>query len=465
MTQAAKYAPRIGASRRIARGAVAIIVVFCLLTPIFFRPVVQGVDTIGYYSWVRTAVIEQSLDVRSSWEHYQNELILQFPGYRMTTPTGYIHNQWAAGPALLWLPFFLAAHGVVLLLKVAGVPLVADGFSFPYVFAVGIGTCVYVLAALLLLYATAHRYFSQAIAAGSVIVIAFATPLVFYTFVNPFTSHGLDAFAGAFYVACWLRVRDKPTFGRRAALGLVIGLATWIRVQNLLLLVVPALETTLLLFLPRRNAWSRRLGAFLSAAVPLALGVAVLILPLMLFWRVVYGQWIVNTYAAASGLVFDPLKPHLLEVLFSSDRGLFVWSPVLILSMAGTLPLWHRDRRLTMLLVINFLITYFLVASSNMWSGVVAFGARHFVACTSYFVLGLAAFSTRLEPHIKLKWLAVGGVAFIVWNFLLIIQYALEWVPRGGEVDLVKMIVNQFRVVPENFPRIIQAFLNRLSES
>ncbi len=61
----------------------AIIVAFCLAAPVLFRPVAKGVDTNGYYSWVRAAVIEQSLDVQSSWEHYQDELILQFPGYHM----------------------------------------------------------------------------------------------------------------------------------------------------------------------------------------------------------------------------------------------------------------------------------------------------------------------------------------------------------------------------------------------
>ena len=465
MTEELRFLPTTRPTRRMDRGAVAIVVAFCLLAPIFFRPVVQGVDTIGYYSWVRAAVIEQSLDVRSTWEHYPGELILQFPGYRITTPTGYIHNQWAAGPALLWLPFFLAAHGAVLLLNAAGVPLAADGFSFPYVFAAAAGTCVYVLAAMLLIYASARRYFTESIAAGSVIVVAFATPLIFYTFVNPFTSHGLDAFAGALYVFCWLAVRDRPTFGRRLALGLVIGLATWIRVQNLLLLVAPVAGMTWLLCWPREIAWRVRARAFLSAVVPFALGVAALILPLMLFWRIVYGQWIINTYAAASGLVFDPFHPHLREVLFSSDRGLLIWSPVLVFSLAGTLPLWRRDRGLTALLVTNFVLTYWLVASSNMWSGLVAFGARHFVACASYFALGLAAFADRLGRRVKLPWLAAAGAAFIVWNFLLIIQYALEWVPRGGEVDLATMIVNQFRVVPENLTRIFQALLNRLNES
>ncbi len=465
MSQNLDSATRLRFGNRIDRGAVVITVLFLVLAPLLLRPVVQGVDTVGYYSWVRAAVIEQSLDVRSSWEHYQNELILQFPGYHITTPTGFIHNQWAAGPALLWLPFFLVAHVIVLLLNALGVPVAADGFSFPYVLASSIGTCAYSLATLLLLYAIARRYFTNTIAAGSVIVVAFATPLVFYTFVNPFTSHAFDAFVGALYVFCWIRVRDKPAFGTYVALGLVIGLATWIRVQNLLLLVVPAIETISLLFLPLELDWKKRFHAFMSAVVPLITGIGVLIFPLLLFWRTVYGNWIVNTYSAASGLVFNPLNPHLVEVLFSSDRGLFVWSPVLIFSILGTLPLWRIDRRLTVLLVVNFLFIFYIVASSNMWNGAVAFGARHFVGCTSYFVLGLAAFAAILARRIKTQWLVLAGGVFIIWNFLLIIQYALELVPRTGEVDLINMVVNQFRVVPESLPRIFRAFLNRLNET
>jgi len=75
------------------------------------------------------------------------------------------------------------------------------------------------------------------------------------------------------------------------------------------------------------------------------------------------------------------------------------------------------------------------------------------------FTLGLAALIQAL-PEKKALWAAVGGV-FIIWNFLLIVQYVLRTVPRHGDVDLGEMVRNQFLVIPENLPRIVRALFDR----
>src|SRR5215472_996074 len=48
------------------------------------------------------------------------------------TETGYVSNQFTVGPALLWAPFLVSAHGVVRLSDARGSHIPADGFSFPY---------------------------------------------------------------------------------------------------------------------------------------------------------------------------------------------------------------------------------------------------------------------------------------------------------------------------------------------
>ena len=57
----------------------------------------------------------------------------------------------------------------------------------------------------------------------------------------------------------------------------------------------------------------------------LALIFVLLFAPLMIFWRVVFGAWLLNTYSTIHGPhAFDWGGHHVLNVLFSSNRGLFI---------------------------------------------------------------------------------------------------------------------------------------------
>ncbi len=440
-------------------GIIAICLSFLLGALLLFRPEAHGVDPIAYYSWLRAAVIEHTLDVGSTWQHYYNEPLSREPDFTMKTATGYSYNHWAAGPAILWSPLYLMAHLFVLADNASGGSMPADGYSFPYLFAASISTVLYALLGVILLYRIAMRYFQPAIAAGSAIVVVFATPLVFYTFSNPLMSHALDAFAGIVYVFAWLRARDKPGAGRRMAVGMAIGLAMWIRVQNALLVAVPALEV--LSALLEHGNLRQRFKELLKRGVPLGIGLALLVVPLMAFWKVMYGAWIVNTYSASQGTFINLASPHLLEVLFSSNRGLFTWSPVLLPAVAGTIPLWRIDRRLTLLLIAGFLLNYYLVASLSFWSGGAAFGARFFINSTAYFGLGLAAAADWLHRRVSLRAMTIAGGVFVCWNLLLLVQYALNWVPHGGDVDLLMMAKNQFLVIPANLQRVINILISR----
>src|SRR5260370_41249058 len=68
------------------------------------------------------------------------------------TANGHLDNHFTVGPAMLWTPFLLVAHAGVLIARVFGAHVLADGFSLPYLIAMAFGTLVYGFAALLLSY-------------------------------------------------------------------------------------------------------------------------------------------------------------------------------------------------------------------------------------------------------------------------------------------------------------------------
>src|SRR5207342_429769 len=112
-----------------------LLLLFLLSLPLI-NPIVHG-DGVGYYAYARAPLIEHSLHFEEDWRHAN----LNFSQSRTRqdgqllpedyTETGYVSNLFTIGPAILWFPFLLFAHLLVLLLNFLGIPIAANGFSIP----------------------------------------------------------------------------------------------------------------------------------------------------------------------------------------------------------------------------------------------------------------------------------------------------------------------------------------------
>jgi hypothetical protein len=184
--------------------------------------------------------------------------------------------------------------------------------------------------------------------------------------------------------------------------------------------------------------------------------------PQTIVWRIVFGHWIeLNPYAGGAGVGFNWLHPHIFGVLFSTNRGLFIWTPLMLPAVLGWLCLRQKTRQLTAMLVTNFVLQFYVVASWGAWSGSAAFGQRFFTNMVPAFALGLAALLNVLQQRVRFRWIASACALFVVWNGLLLIRYVLEDIPRIGSVPLSELIVGQFTVLPRYLDRIIQILLTR----
>ena len=79
------------------------------------------------------------------------------------TPTGYAQSAWTIGPAIVWAPFFAAAHPVAHRLAAGGADVSTNGVSFPYRQAVCIAGLFYGLLGCWFIYRLTH---SSSIAAS-----------------------------------------------------------------------------------------------------------------------------------------------------------------------------------------------------------------------------------------------------------------------------------------------------------
>lgn len=406
-----------------------------------FRPELHGFDPVAYYAWLRSAVLQGSLDATETFARY---------GYleeRGLSPTGYRLNEWPVGPAILWLPFFLVGHLAAL---AAGAP--ADGFSAPYLVLTALGSSLYGLAGLFLVRRLAGELAGGLAGFWAVVGIWLASPLAFYGSAHPFMAHAPDFFVNALFL--WLWARGEGSAWWRLALGLVGGLAACVRYQNATLLLWPALQELVRVRQDFRAA-TARLGVLGAGAV---FG----FLPQLIVWRVVFGEWVVlNPYGLTGAGRFDLRSPHLLDVLFATDRGLLPWMPLSVLCLLGLLgPLLRRHPALARVVGAQFLVQLYIVGSWSSWSGGAAFGPRLLVGLLPGLGLGLAALYGRWARAAP----AGCSLAFAAFNLVLLARYGLGDIPHAGPVPLDHLWLGQLTFLlnlPGRFGPLVEALRRR----
>lgn len=397
----ARRMPAAGRSRlqrRVAgldRPALALVVFALLLLYVFpwgFARVAS--DGREYYVQTRSLVMDMDLD---------------FANEDATFGTRGTASMYAFGMPLLWVPFFLFAHAWLGLLNLLGADYVRDGFFNAYQKAVGLGSLFYGMAGLWLLFRLAAGYVSRAIAAASVIVIAAGSFLLWYLVIDNSMSHATSMFAVALFVTVWQATREKRSLRDWALLGAAAGLMCMVRWQNLLWVVLPASDGAAQLLerpFPTRR-WLAEKAAFGGAYL-------VAFFPQMYFWHRLRGGWLA---APAGAHDVQAGTIPLMNVLFSPDRGLFAWTPVLLIAMLGALLFVRRDRWLGTLLLIGFVGQVWI--NSTVEQGGHGFGGRKFANCAVLFVLGMATFLDwqRRRPYLGISlvlgWLTVVNIGFI----------------------------------------------------
>jgi len=440
---------------------------FAITLPLV-NPWVRG-DGVGYYAYGRALLIEGRLDFQKDWLEAN-------PSFRMGrvdpqghiidsqyTRTGCLDNHFTIGPAILWFPFLLTAHLAVRVSDALGAHISADGFSRPYSIAMACGTAFYGFLGLWLSFQIAKKFFPERWAFLATLGIWFASSLPVYLYFNPSWSHAHSAFVIALFVWYWLRTQDERTSFQWILLGLIGGLMMDVYYPNAVLLILPATDSL-------RACWSHfqessatrsKLGFVLARD---ALFLAALLLA---FSPTFLSRWIVYGNVFESGYI--PLRnwywtsPAVSSVLFSSDHGLFSWTPVLALACAGLVFFWRREAWFGGNLLLVFIAFYYFIASYPSWDGISSFGNRFFVSLTALFVVGLAAFFDRLgrvwqKRHVAVL-ASVATTLLIVWNLGLILQWGTHLIPARGRISWRDAAYNQVAVVPAQATRTLKGYL------
>jgi hypothetical protein len=373
-------------------------------------------DAMHHYVQLRSMVFDRDL-------HFRNEYIRM---YRLqggepdtewvyeNTATGHVRNLMPVGPALLWAPLFLVVTAVTSLVNGVGAaayPL--DGYGRLFQATAGLSGVIAAAAGVWLTLTTTTRLFGTRAAIWASVTVWLASSALYYSVISPTYSHAASLLATATFWWIWVTTDQQPHLRRYVLLGAAAGGAALMRWQDAILLA--PIGADILLRVARSEMTMQRAAA-LGIVTVMSAGVA--FAPQMIVWSVVYGQ----PLALPQGPGFMRwTEPALASVLISDNHGLFTWTPIVGLAVAGVPLIARRHRALAAGAALFLVLSWYVNAAVADWWAGEAFGARRFVSCFPVFVFGLAAVIDRLSP--SLRTLSLGAAAIVGYTGLLLVQY------------------------------------------
>ena len=385
-----------------------------------------GGDGVINFIYVRSWVIDRDFDLTNEFEDFvpaKFQIIAAAARANGLSPEP--SNE--PGPALFWTPAYVATHVLVLGARWLGADIAADGYSYPYINAVCVSGFLWGFVAVLIAYHVSCRYFDARLAAVSVCILWLSSTLYWYTVVEPSMPHATGAAAVSIFLFLWLSLRESPSGLKWMTLGLAGGLVVSMQRYNAFYFLAPLLTLGGWL-LPRLGSLERKDLRSMGLGVGVILAVIATASP-MLLSNLSSGDGSLLRIGVST---FRHWKsPKIIEFLFSSNHGLFAWTPVACLGVLGLFLLFKKDRHLAATLLVTLAAGIYLLSSTWDWYAGFAFGSRRLTEAFLIFALGFCASAELFSK--KPQILGAAALALLVaWNVLLAGQVKRGEVPMMG---------------------------------
>ena len=359
-------------------------------------------DIKSYYAYLPATFIyhDLSLDFIDT-----NPKKFKFWIWPVETPTGKKAILTSMGLSYLYAPFFAIGH-VSSLISDKHEP---DGYSEPYHTALQFSTYIYFLISLVLLMKILRNYFSDRITALTLFAIAAGTNLFYYITYSAAMPHGYNFFLiilFIFYLEKWI---DKINIKYTIILGLVAGLIALIRPTNIVVLfLVPLWKVGSI------NDFKERINLLLKKwplIVLMALAFILVWVPQFAYWKCVSGKIFYFTYGERSDQFFWG-NPQIWKILFSYEKGWFVYTPMMLLAVIGFWFLHRRKLKLSTPVTLYVVLMVYILSAWWCWWYGGSFGQRSMIDFYGLMAIPLAAF---FEWIFNKKWLKYFAVVLVAW--------------------------------------------------
>jgi hypothetical protein len=368
-------------------------------------------DGYSYYVYLPSWLLEHDPTLKSVADDCCGGVFPSFTAIVRWPETGRWVNPHPIGVAILTMPFFAAAH---VLTRWSNLP--PDGFSLYYQHAAGLaGLCAFV-AGMVVLERLLSRYFTDGVVLATLVTITWGTNLFHYATYDSTFSHAFSFFLIALLLDLTDRWWADASWRASLWLAVVAALIALTRHPNAIFLCLVPLWSP-------RGIWSRWRVLLAMAAVA-----ALCVSPQLLVYKQATGHWFVSVYSQLGH--FDVHAPRVWAVLFGVQKGLFFWSPILLLAVAGFFVDHPLPRRLRLAAAIVFAIDTLLIASWSDWQFGASFGHRGFTDGLAIAAVFLAAFFDWVAKRRRLVVpVVVVTAALVALSSAQMLQYWLGILP------------------------------------
>ncbi len=391
--------------------------IICLLYS-YFQPVhdhpwerIIKSDGLGYYSYLPAAFIYHDFQYSFTTDIVKKHPRTDFgAGFTKETENGKV-NKYFVGLSILWFPFFLIAHFLSFLL---GYP--TDGYSLLYQILILLSANFYLWLGCRYTRKLILEYpLSEKVAAVILLLTVFGTNLFFYVTVDSALSH---AYSFAIIAAClyfWKQFLQTKKIKNLYLTLFLFGLVLLIRPTNIVVCLM------FLFFAGNlKTFWDTLRGLKIKEIIVAGFIFLITIFPQFLVYYLQTGHFIVWSYGDER-FFFD--NPQLFNVLFSYQKGLFIYTPLVLVALFGLIYLFKNNKfQFTIMCLFLFLSTY-IISSWWCWYYGASLGLRAFIDYYSILALLMTFLYLNFEKTFYKKTLLIIAPIFIIHTLILMHQY------------------------------------------
>ncbi|MEI8049111.1 MAG: hypothetical protein WCI92_17140 [Bacteroidota bacterium] len=385
----------------------------CLLISIYYIK-----STFDLAPWAHKKIIDQ--DIVFYYEYVPAVFIYhdlgfnfpsQNPGFQGTvwcipTPTGNGISKMTMGTAVLYSPVFGIAH---LYTKLTGG--LADGYSPNYHMALIWAGVLYFILGILLLRKSLLHFFDDTVVSIVLISLSFGTNLFNYASWEGAMSHIYSFFVFALALWAFLKWMKSPTYWVTLILGLALGMIVLIRPTNATFILFLALYF-FLRPIPFKEKWQFIAGLKWKLLL-LVISAILVCVPQIMYWKIYTDHYFYFSYL---GERFYFNNPHIIDGLFSFNKGWFVYTPLMWLAVAGLFVMRGALKAWLWPTIIAMMLSFYIIFSWWCWWYGGGFSARALVEFYVVMSIPLGAFFAFIaKKNLVVKGITTVLVVFLLW--------------------------------------------------
>lgn len=338
-------------------------------------------DGKGYYAYLPAIFIYHDLNF-GFYDQIENNTYFnpnRVADYRIIH-NGKYADKYFAGTALAMLPFFAGGRFAAQLFNYPD-----DGYSKPFQIAIALAAIFYTLLGCFFLHKIlAHFEIGDLTTAIILVALTFGTNLYYYTVIEPSMSHVYSFALVSFFLFATFRYFETLNGKYLILLSALLGWIILIRpVNSIMLLSLPFAAPSFNDFLI--GAKKILLNKTLVATSALLFICMLAIQPFL--YKMQTGSFWLYSYGDEH---LDFFHPQILNVLFSYKKGLFVYTPLLFVSLVGFYFLFKINSYRSVCLLGFLAIVTYMISSWEVWWYGGSFSLRPFIDYYMFFGILLA---------------------------------------------------------------------------